>query len=104
VRAQAIRNLATAVASKSLTLDDSQDLDATISALSAVPGIGPWTVQYIAMRALGEPDAFPAGDLGLRKALTRNGKRPGDTEMVRIAEAWRPFRAYAVMHFWRSLV
>jgi AraC family transcriptional regulator of adaptative response / DNA-3-methyladenine glycosylase II len=102
-RARAIRTLARAVSEKSLRLDGSEDLEATVAALSALPGIGDWTAQYIAMRALGEPDALPAGDLGIRKALARNGREPGGAEILRRAEAWRPFRAYAVMHLWRSL-
>jgi AraC family transcriptional regulator, regulatory protein of adaptative response / DNA-3-methyladenine glycosylase II len=103
VRAQAVRSLARAVADKSLALDGSRALDATVAELNALPGIGPWTAQYIAMRALGEPDALPAGDLGLSKALTRNGSRPSQADIVRMAQPWRPFRAYAVMYLWKSL-
>ncbi len=102
-RAEAIRNLARAVSQKSLRLDGNEELEATVAALNALPGIGEWTAQYIAMRALGEPDAFPAGDLGIRKALARNGREPGAAEILRRAEAWRPFRAYTVMYLWRSL-
>lgn len=102
-RAAAIRNLASAISEGRLVLDGSRDLDATIAALTALPGIGPWTAQYIAMRALREPDAFPAGDLGIRKALARNGDTLGPAAVERAAEAWRPFRAYAVMHLWRNL-
>jgi len=61
-----------------------------------LPGIGDWTVQYLSMRALGWPDAFPASDLVLRKALGGVSARAAITR----AEAWRPFRAYAVMHLW----
>jgi AraC family transcriptional regulator of adaptative response / DNA-3-methyladenine glycosylase II len=102
-RAAAIQGLARAVAEHTLVLDGSQDLDTTVAALTALPGIGPWTAHYIAMRSLGEPDALPADDLGIRKALTRNGRRPSRAEILNAAEAWRPFRAYAVMHLWRSL-
>ncbi len=102
-RRQTIRNLANAVSTGALYLDGSRDLDETFKLLRAIPGIGEWTSQYIAMRALGEPDAFPIGDLGLIKALTINGKRPSSPEILLKAEAWRPFRAYAVMHLWRSL-
>jgi AraC family transcriptional regulator of adaptative response / DNA-3-methyladenine glycosylase II len=67
--------------------------------LKGLPGIGDWAVHYIAMRALGWPDAFPHTDLGIRKALQQ--ARPG--EILRMAEAWRPWRAYAAMHLWKSL-
>jgi AraC family transcriptional regulator of adaptative response / DNA-3-methyladenine glycosylase II len=70
-----------------------------IAALLALPGIGPWTAQYIAMRALSWPDAFPAGDLGVKIALGGLDAR----EATERAEAWRPWRAYAVMHLWASL-
>jgi AraC family transcriptional regulator of adaptative response / DNA-3-methyladenine glycosylase II len=64
-----------------------------------IPGIGAWTAEYIAMRALAWPDAFPCADLGIRRAL--GGKSP--KEILTMAEAWRPWRAYAAMHLWRSL-
>jgi AraC family transcriptional regulator of adaptative response / DNA-3-methyladenine glycosylase II len=65
-----------------------------------LPGIiAEWTAQYVAMRALGWPDAFPAGDLGLRKALGESD----DKRVVAGAEAWRPWRAYAAMHLWKFL-
>src|SRR6185436_2941629 len=69
-RARAIRTLAARVAGGELALDGSRDPDATRAALLAVPGIGPWTADYVAMRAFGEPDAFPSGDLALKKALS----------------------------------
>jgi len=75
-----------------LSLDPTADRDATRVALLALPGIGPWTADYVAMRALGDPDAFPADDLVIRKVL---GKTAAD-----VAEAWRPWRAYAAMHVW----
>lgn len=102
-RASAIQGLARAVAGRSIVLDGSRDLETTVAALTTLPGIGPWTAHYIAMRALGEPDALPAEDLGIKKALARNGLRPTRTNILDAAEAWRPFRAYAVMHLWRSL-
>ena len=102
-RADAIRNLARAVSDGSLVLDGTRGLDATVAALMAMPGIGPWTAQYIAMRALRDPDALPDGDLGVRNALARNGNRPGRADVLRLAEQWRPYRAYAVMYLWRSL-
>ena len=66
------------------------------------PGIGDWTAQYIAMRALGEPDAFPAADLGIIKALQEGGTRPTPKQVRRRAEAWRPWRAYAAIYLWRA--
>jgi AraC family transcriptional regulator of adaptative response / DNA-3-methyladenine glycosylase II len=66
-----------------------------------VPGIGPWTAQYIAMRALGHPDAFPAADLVLRR-VAGDGRSLTARELALRADAWRPWRAYAVMLLWRS--
>ncbi|MCA1683370.1 MAG: helix-turn-helix domain-containing protein [Actinobacteria bacterium] len=73
------------------------------SSLSLLPGFGPWTRAYIAMRALGDPDAFPAGDLAIRRAFER-ANLPGDVRSISAyAERWRPWRAYAAMHLWHSL-
>ena len=102
-RARTISALAAAVASRALVLDAARGLDDAIARLRAVPGIGAWTAEYVAMRTLGEADAFPAGDLGLRCALG-NGAGPVSVDaLARAAEAWRPWRAYAAMHLWRSL-
>ena len=98
-RAGTVAALARAVADGSVVLDSSADRAATREALLAVPGIGPWTAQYIEMRALGWPDAFPAGDLGLRKAL--GGVSTAECEAR--SEAWRPWRAYAAAHLWMGL-
>jgi AraC family transcriptional regulator, regulatory protein of adaptative response / DNA-3-methyladenine glycosylase II len=65
--------------------------------LLAIPGVGPWTADYIAMRALGDPDAWLPTDVGVRRALARIGARPGH------ADAWRPYRAHAVRHLWAAL-
>jgi AraC family transcriptional regulator of adaptative response / DNA-3-methyladenine glycosylase II len=101
-RAAAIRALARAVHSGELALDGSRDLETSVRALAALPGIGEWTAQVVAMRALREPDAFPTGDLGLRRALGRAG-RPATPARVRaLAEAWRPWRAYAAALLWMS--
>ena len=98
-RAGAIRALAADVANGALALDGTRDPDETVDRLRALPGVGDWTAQVIAMRALREPDAFPAADLGLRKAL---GDAALATERVvaRAAEPWRPWRAYAAMLLW----
>jgi AraC family transcriptional regulator of adaptative response / DNA-3-methyladenine glycosylase II len=101
-RAETLRALARAVAAGSLQLDASQGLDEAVARLVAIPGIGAWTAHYVAMRALGEPDAFPASDLGLRRALARGGVAPSSRELERVAEAWRPWRAYAAIALWTS--
>lgn len=101
-RADAIRELARATLDGRVAFDSSAGLEGFADRMTALPGIGAWTAQYVAMRALGEPDAFPAGDLGLRKALERGGRQMKPAELEREAEAWRPWRAYAAMHLWTS--
>ncbi len=96
-RALTVQTLARAVADGDLRLDHRADSERTMAQLCELPGIGDWTAQYIAMRALCDADAFPASDLGVLRAL--GVTRPRDA--VAIAEAWRPWRAYAVMHLWR---
>jgi AraC family transcriptional regulator of adaptative response / DNA-3-methyladenine glycosylase II len=81
-----------------IPLDARADGRAAVAALTALPGIGAWTAEYIAMRALGEPDAFPTGDLVLRRAAGHLSARALD----RRSEAWRPWRAYAVMLLWQA--
>lgn len=98
-RWDAIRGLARAVARGEVTFERGATLDESIAKLTALPGIGPWTAHYIAMRALREPDAFPHSDLGVRKAAGMMS----DRELLARAEAWRPYRAYATMLLWRSL-
>ena len=99
-RALAIRSLAAAVASRALDFASLGGLEEAVERLTALPGFGEWTAQYVAMRALGEPDAFPAGDLGVRRALARGGRLPSLREARARAERWRPWRAYAVMALW----
>jgi len=94
-----IRGLARAVAHGEVTFERGATLDESIASLTKLPGIGPWTAHYIAMRALREPDAFPHTDLGIRKAAGMIS----DRELLSRAEAWRPYRAYATMLLWRSL-
>lgn len=100
-RARTIRELAQAVAEGQDVLEPAPDVETAVERLRALPGIGDWTAQYIAMRALGEPDAFPSGDLWLRKALAEDGL-PTATQVRRRAEAWRPWRAYAAMLLWSA--
>jgi AraC family transcriptional regulator of adaptative response / DNA-3-methyladenine glycosylase II len=101
-RAASLSALARAVVADDLRLDgrDGRANPAqTVAALEQLPGIGPWTAAYVAMRALGAPDAFPDGDLALRRALGGISSRAA----VARAESWRPWRAYAAMHLWTSL-
>jgi AraC family transcriptional regulator of adaptative response / DNA-3-methyladenine glycosylase II len=99
-RAAAISALARAVADGDVVLDGTRDPEETQAKLEALPGIGPWTVQVIAMRALREPDAYPAGDLGLRRALGRGGVPASESQVAAAAAGWRPWRAYAAMLLW----
>jgi len=95
-RSETVRVFAEAVASNQLVLDAPQGVDEFVSRFVKLPGIGPWTAQYVAMRALGEPDAFPDGDLGLKHAS-------GGVDLKTRSERWRPWRAYAALHLWASL-
>jgi 3-methyladenine DNA glycosylase/8-oxoguanine DNA glycosylase len=100
-RAAAVQAMAGAVADGALHLDPSADPEVTRGRLTAIPGIGPWTAEYVAMRALRDPDAFPAGDLGLRKAVAQDAAVSAK-ELEATAEAWRPWRAYAAMLLWQD--
>jgi AraC family transcriptional regulator of adaptative response / DNA-3-methyladenine glycosylase II len=99
-RARAIAALAREVATGRLVLDPCAEPEAMRAALEALPGVGPWTAQVIAMRALGEPDAFPVGDLGIRRALGRPGRPASAVRVEALCQAWRPWRAYAAMLLW----
>lgn len=99
-RAAALGALARAVADDPRLLEPRGTLAEMVDRLEALPGIGRWTAQYVAMRALREPDAFPEADLGLLRALARGGVRPTPAALLRRAEAWRPWRAYAALHLW----
>lgn len=94
-RGETLRQLARRVVEGDVVLDGSAAVSDVRAALLRVPGIGDWTAEYVAMRALGDPDAFPSTDLGLKKAL---GVDPATR-----AQPWRPWRAYAAVHLWRSL-
>lgn len=103
-RVRALHALAGAVADGRLSLGRGADPARTTEGLVALPGLGPWTASYVAMRALGDRDALPVGDLGLRRALERLG-RPGDARsLAAMAERWRPWRAYGAQHLWTSLL
>ncbi|WP_404299271.1 DNA-3-methyladenine glycosylase 2 family protein [Alicycliphilus denitrificans] len=102
-RQAAIVALARAVDQGRLPLHASSDLDTTTAALRQLPGIGDWTAQYIAMRALRWPDAFPAGDVALHKALGVQGLRQPARAAAEAAQAWRPWRSYGVIRAWAEL-
>ena len=101
-RAATLNALASACAARPALLQSAGTLEETLEALCAVPGIGPWTAQYIAMRALREPDAFPASDLGLLRAMATKAGRPTPAALAKRAEAWRPWRAYAALRLWTT--
>lgn len=100
-RAATLRGLSAAVADGRLSFDAGQPLQDFVECATALPGIGAWTAQYIAMRALALPDAFPAGDLVLQQRLAPNGiARLSERATEARSQAWRPWRAYAVLHLW----
>jgi AraC family transcriptional regulator, regulatory protein of adaptative response / DNA-3-methyladenine glycosylase II len=100
--AVALRAVARAVADGEIELHRGADRERTVRALLALPGVGSWTVAYIAMRALGDPDAFPVTDLGLRRALEARDLPTDPPQVTAHAERWRPWRAYAVLHLWSA--
>ena len=102
-RASTLNAIARAVCDGSVSFRPEQTLQQFVASWVALPGIGDWTAHYIAMRALSHPDAFPAADLVLRKAVTSDGSLAPLKELRALAEDWRPWRAYAVMHLWRSM-
>ncbi len=102
-RSAALSSVARAVAADPALFGPSRSLEEAIERLRALRGIGEWTAQYIAMRALREPDAFPAADIGLLRALAApGGARPTPAELLAHAERWRPWRAYAALHLWAA--
>jgi AraC family transcriptional regulator of adaptative response / DNA-3-methyladenine glycosylase II len=96
VRAATISGFARAIRDRRIKFEGIVDSEALLARICEIPGIGKWTAQYVAMRALGEPDAFPSGDRGLLRALNIENSQ----ELDRRAEAWRPWRAYAAMYLW----
>ena len=99
-RIKTLKGFARAVADGSVTFSPATDLEDKVAELCAVPGIGPWTAHYIALRAVGEPDAFPAADLGLRKAAGPAGAPVSTKALEEMAESWRPWRGYAALLLW----
>ena len=102
-RAIAATSLARSIVADPAIFSRSASLEDATAKLRALPGIGEWTAQYIAMRELREPDAFPAADIGLLRAMaTADGRRPSPAELLSRAERWRPWRAYAALHLWAT--
>lgn len=101
-RARALIALCQAIACGDLILEEGVDREEVSARLLALPGIGPWTVAYVRMRALADPDAFLPSDLGVRRALERRGL-PGDpASALSVAEAWRPYRSYGLQYLWAT--
>jgi AraC family transcriptional regulator of adaptative response / DNA-3-methyladenine glycosylase II len=101
-RQHTIRALAAELAAGDVSLGPGSDWQQARAQLAAVPGLGPWTIETIAMRGLGDPDAFPAADLGVRLAAARLSLPAAPTALTRRAETWRPWRSYAVQYLWAS--
>jgi AraC family transcriptional regulator of adaptative response / DNA-3-methyladenine glycosylase II len=99
-RGRTLVGMAAELAAGRLVLDDTVERPRTVAALLALPGIGPWTAGYIAMRALRDPDAFTPGDAGVRHGLARLGHDADPRAVERASEPWRPYRAYAIQHLW----
>jgi len=102
-RRAALASLAASVVADPGIFGPRQTLEDAVAQLRALPGIGEWTAQYIAMRELREPDAFPVADIGLLRAMAdHDGTRPSPAQLLAHAERWRPWRAYAALHLWAS--
>jgi AraC family transcriptional regulator of adaptative response / DNA-3-methyladenine glycosylase II len=102
-RGRALEALARTVAADPAIFTPRADLESAIAALSALPGVGEWTAQYIALRELREPDAFPHADIGLLRAMADpDGRRPTPDQLLELSRRWRPWRAYAAQHLWAA--
>jgi AraC family transcriptional regulator of adaptative response / DNA-3-methyladenine glycosylase II len=101
-RGRALTGLATALARGEVALDGGADREDVRAALVALPGIGPWTADYVAMRALGHPDVFLPTDIGVRNAIAGLGHDPA--AVIAASDRWRPWRSYALMHLWNTLM
>ncbi len=100
---ETLQTLAARLSNNEVRVDGGSDPTEALTRLLAIPGIGPWTAAYVAMRGFHDPDAFPHRDAGLRRALKALG-RPHDTRSLPVLEQqWRPWRAYAALHLWTSL-
>ncbi|MEP6484602.1 MAG: DNA-3-methyladenine glycosylase [Rudaea sp.] len=101
-RATTLNTIARAICDGRVSVRRDQSLEDFVDSWTQLPGIGDWTAQYIAMRALSHPNAFPAADLILRQAFASDGKLIALRELHAMAQAWQPWRAYAVLHVWRG--
>jgi AraC family transcriptional regulator of adaptative response / DNA-3-methyladenine glycosylase II len=101
-RRRTLGALAAGIADGAVRITLGEDPDQLEDRLLAVPGIGPWTTAYISMRALGHPDAFLPTDLGVRRGIARMGQNDDPATVMRLAERWRPWRAYAIAHLWAT--
>ena len=102
-RKRALLGLAGALAAGELELHPGADRLQARRRLQELPGIGPWTAEYVAMRALRDPDAYLATDLGVRHALLALGRAGDPRSALVVAEPWRPYRAYGMLHLWAQL-
>ncbi len=101
-RAETIHTVAKLVQSRAVDLNE-RDPNTFYDQLLEVPGIGPWTAEYLRLRVLHWPDAFPAGDLGIQKALKTNGIKASERTALQQSQKWRPWRSYATMLLWKSV-
>ncbi len=103
-RIAALMALAGAVVADPRLIEPAGSYEETIAKLLALPGFGPWTAQYWALRALRDSDAFPAADVALLRSplVAQDGKRPSPKALLARAESWRPWRAYAAQHLWTA--
>jgi AraC family transcriptional regulator of adaptative response / DNA-3-methyladenine glycosylase II len=99
-RKAALVSMAKAALANPALFEPLATIELTVARLRAIPGVGDWTAQYIALRASREPDAFPSTDVGLLRGAARNGTRPTPAQLLQRAERWRPWRAYAAQHLW----
>jgi AraC family transcriptional regulator of adaptative response / DNA-3-methyladenine glycosylase II len=98
-----VRAACSAIADGRVVIDAGSDRAELDAALQALPGVGPWTSSYVAMRALGDPDVFMPTDLGVRHALQRLGLDGSPVAAAALAQRWRPWRSYALHHLWATL-
>jgi AraC family transcriptional regulator of adaptative response / DNA-3-methyladenine glycosylase II len=102
-RARALINACQHLAAGDIVIDAGSDREEIAMKLEALPGVGPWTASYVALRALGDPDVFLPTDIGVRNALRSLGVESTPKAAARLADSWRPWRSYALHHLWASL-
>ena len=103
LRPDPLQTLAARLANGEVRIDAGSDPTEALTRLLAIRGIGPWTAAYVAMRGFHDPDAFPHGDAGLRRALKALGCPDDPRSVADLQQRWRPWRAYAAVHLWTSL-